>query len=212
LARAICAANSRISGGSLRHYCGNAAGAVRADDPVQYVLAVTNIAPVAVLSGQSTAIFRMTIGNPIAGGIANVQVSQLGLRFEQASGIALSPQQAAALISDVEIHKDANGNNSYEPVADPLVISVGVPAFTSDGVLTVSFAEADPSDLLVVAGQFRSYFAVVRLKADAASANPNSFRVTHLANGPYASAARDGNTGQTLTTARLPMSLLRLSP
>src|SRR4030095_17007131 len=159
----------------------------------------TNTAPGAARSGHGTAVCRVSVNNSISSGIANIQWSKIGLRFEQASGLPLSPQQAAALVSGVEIHKDANGSGLYEAAADPLVINVASSTIASGGVLTANFADADPGDLLVASGQSRAYFVIVRLAVDAATAVPNSFRVTHLANGPDASAVLDTSTGLTLS-------------
>ena len=161
----------------------------------QFNISAANIAPTTPLSGQSTAVLRISVSNAIASGIASIQLSEVGLRFEQGSGLPLSSQQAAALISDVAIYKDTNGSGSYEPAADPLVTRFGLPVLASGGVLGLRFVDADPADLLVPSGQSRNYFVVVRLDVSAATAVPNNFRVTHLSSGPDASAVVDASTG-----------------
>src|SRR5262245_15814153 len=45
---------------------------VRAD-LVQYTITASDIAPATALSGQTTAVLRVAISNPVAGGIAKVQ-------------------------------------------------------------------------------------------------------------------------------------------
>ena len=184
--------------------CAATVAALAQSAPAQFNITATNIAPATALSGQSTAVLRVSVSNPVLSGIANIQLSEVGLRFEQATGLPLSPQQAAALISGVEIHKDMNGSGLYEAAADPLVSNSAPPSIASGGILAVSLAAADPEDLLVASGQSRAYFIIVRLNAGAATAVPNSFRVTHLANGPDASGALNAGTGLALSIIPTP--------
>ena len=168
-----------------------------------FTVTATDVAPAAILDGQRRAVLRVAVGNPVAGGPATVQFASLGLRFETSPGIGLTTLEASNLFATIEIYRDANGSGSFEPSADTFVSGLFSPDFAADGSLSVDLAASDPAELQVVSGSTRNYFAVVQLTPGASLSNPNAFRMTHLANGPGASTAKEGG-GAPLTLTATP--------
>ena len=157
-----------------------------------FAITATDVAPAVVLDGQRRAVLRVAVNNPVVGGPPIVQLASLGLRFENSAGAGLSTEEASNLFATIEIYRDTNGSGTLESSSDTFVSGLFSPELAADGRLSVDFADSDPTELQLPAGNTRNFFVVVQLTDDASSESPNAFRLTHLANGSGASTARDG--------------------
>jgi len=84
--------------------------------------------------------------------------ASIGVRLENAAGLALSTAQAAAVFSDLHVYVDANGNDAFDAGSDTFIVSSGSPSLTAgamqialpDGNASIDFGLISPPTLLVV--------------------------------------------------------------
>jgi hypothetical protein len=133
---------------------------------------------------------RVTVTHGGRAGDSDLELARLGLRFqEDAASDPLTTAEANALIEELRVYRDADGNGTFEPAVDTLVATVPTLALT-DGVQTVGLPDGDPN-VRVTFGTPASFFVVAQLTADASEQGPNQFRVVHLGMGPSATHAED---------------------
>ena len=152
--------------------------------------------------------------NPAASGVALVQWSSLGLKFE--SGVATSLSQAglAAIVDRMDLFRDANSSGILEPALDTLVAELSHLPIAADGSLSLPFPGSDPALLQIPAGASATYFLSIKFTDSASAANPHTLRATHLANGSAASTARNAASNAMLTiapTADVPTALMTIN-
>lgn len=170
----------------------------------QFVIGAMNAAPAQIADGQKRAVLRIAVSNPVAGGVPTLQWDSIGLRFESSAGVPLTASTATALVASLEIYRDANGSGAFELTGDLLVAQALFLPLGTDGAINLPFQGSDPGTLQVGAGTIVRFFVVLTLGPDASSATPNTFRITHLANGALASTARHAGTGALLVPAATP--------
>ena len=155
----------------------------------QVSLAAFDTAPAGAGNGEVVSMLRIDATHLGRAGDSPAELASLGLLFEEAAGDPLTSAEANALIENLLVYRDANGNGTFDPGVDVLVATVPTLALTN-GIQTVTFADGDPN-VQVALGTPRTYFVVTELTAIASGQVPNQFRVTHLGTGPSASAAED---------------------
>ena len=165
----------------------------------QFGISASDLAPAQMFDGQSRAVLQIDLSNPAGGGVATVRLDSLGLRFEATAGTPLSAESLSALIATMEIYRDANGSGTFEPAGDALVANAAYLPVAANGSVNFLFESADPAALQAASGTTVTYFIVVKLTGTASAATPHTLRVTHLANGPSATTARNAATSAPLT-------------
>ena len=163
----------------------------------QVVLDLLDQVPSTVSNNDVFPILRVTVTHGGRAGDSDLELARLGLLFEEEPGDPLTSAEANALVEELRIYRDANGNGIFEPGVDTLVASVPTLALTA-GVQTVTFPDGDPN-VQVAFGTPRAFFVVAQLTGNANQQVPHQFRVTHLATGPSATRAEDRNADIPLT-------------
>ena len=137
------------------------------------------------LAGGSTAdILAISPTHAGRSGDAAEELVEIVLRLEDSAGVSLTSPQANALIDSLSLYCD-DGSGAFDG-SDSLVTSLGSLAVVA-GRVTLTVPPGNP-DSQVVWGNDRLLFVVLQLQADAETAEPNRFRVSHLA---VDSSARD---------------------
>jgi VCBS repeat protein len=167
----------------------NESGQVRFD--------VADQVPPGVGNGDVFSTLRLTATHGGRAGDSDLELASLGLRF--LGDDALTTAQANALIEELRVYRDANGNGTFDPGTDTLVATVPTLALTN-GVQTVPFTDGDPN-VRVAQGASAAFFVVVQLTANASEQAPNQFRVVHLATGASPTHAEDASADVGLSTA-----------
>jgi len=163
----------------------------------QVLLDLADQVPPGASNGQVFSILRVTVTHGGRVGDSDAELARLGLLFEEGPGDPLTTAEANALVEELRVHRDIDGNGTFDPGTDVLVATV--PTLTG-GVQTVTLPDGDPN-LQVALGAPRSFFVVVQLTANASQQAPNQFRVTHLGIGPSATQAEDRSADFPLSTA-----------
>lgn len=169
-----------------------------ADGP-HYGVATVDTAPPSLVEGQRDDLLRITVTNFGTAGPADLELTGLGLLLESAAGTPWNATGAASLLASLELFADSDQSGSFDAASDALVAAIFGPAPAPDGTLAWSLANSDPGDLRVAAGQARSYFVVAKFNPGASAQTPPTLRLTHLTDGPAATAARDSVSAQLLT-------------
>ena len=162
-------------------------------------MTTVNIAGPVIPDGQRGGVLRIAVSNPGATGSPDVELTSLGLRLEDSEGTAIAAAAAGNLLNAIELYADTDASGDFDPSADTLIAMVIAPAPAGDGTLAITFADTDPADVRIAAGQSRNYFVVVRLTADASAQSPHALRLTHITNGPAGSTAREAGSETPLT-------------
>ncbi len=170
----------------------------------QFAMSTTNVAPAQISDSQKAAVLRVSLSNSAATGVPLLQWDSIGLRLEANAGVALNAGATAALIATLEVYRDANGSGAFESGSDLLVAQNFFLPVAPDGGVNLTFDGSDPATLQLPAGTNARFFVVVTLTGNASSATPNTLRLTHLANGPLASTARNANTSALVTLTAAP--------
>lgn len=144
-------------------------------------------------------IFRLTVTHAGRAGDANLELARIGLLLEEDLGDPLSTAEANALIAELRVYRDTNGNGTFDPGTDTLITTVPNLALTA-GVQTIALPDGDPN-LQVAFGTPQTYFVVAQLTGTASQQAPNQFRVTHLAIGPSATQAEHAPSDTPLAVA-----------
>jgi hypothetical protein len=165
----------------------------------QVVLDLLDQVPSTVINNDVFPILRLTVTHGGRAGDSDLELARLGLLFEEDLGDRLTSAEANALVEELRIYRDADGNGTFEPGTDTLVATVPTIALTN-GVQTVTFADGDPN-VQVAFGTPRTYFVVAQLTGNASQQVPHQFRLTHLATGPSATQAEDRSNDIPLTIA-----------
>ena len=119
---------------------------------------------------------RVTVTHGGRAGDSDLELARLGLRFqEDAASDPLSTAEANALVEELRVYRDANGNGTFDPGTDTLVATIPTLALTN-GVQTIAFTDGDPN-VQVAFGAPATFFVVAQLTANASEQAPNQFRV-----------------------------------
>lgn len=155
----------------------------------QVVLDLLDQVPATVVNNDVFPVLRLTVTHGGRVGDSDLELARLGLLFEEEPGDPLTSAEANALVEELRVYRDADGNGAFDPGTDVLVTTVPKLALAA-GVQTVPFADDDPN-VRVAFGTAQTFFVVAQLTADASQQAPHQFRVTHLATGPSATQAED---------------------
>jgi hypothetical protein len=155
----------------------------------QFLLDVTDLVPPIVHSGDLVPVLRVDVKHAGRKGDSALELASLGLLFEESPGDPLTSAQANALVDELRIYRDANGNGVFEPAIDSLVTTVPDLSLIS-GIQAVPFADGDPG-VEVGAPRKATFFIAAQIAPGAGSQVPNQFRITHLGTGPSATVAED---------------------
>ncbi|MCI0636069.1 MAG: VCBS repeat-containing protein [Actinobacteria bacterium] len=134
------------------------------------------------------AVFAVELSHHGREGDADLELTSLGLLFEEALGDPLTTEEANDLIASLDLYRD-DGSGLFEDGADERVDSLS-PLSLVEGVLTWALPDGDER-LRVAVGPPTIFFVVARLTADADAATPSEFRVVLLEDGPSASGVED---------------------
>ena len=114
------------------------------------------------------------------------ELATLALGFDDGTGaplsVPLTSAQAGALVARLQIYRD-NGDATFG-AGDTLVSTVSSLALVG-GVQTVTFVDGD-SQVQVVQGTPRKYFAVIGATGNASTHAPGQLRLTHVVSGSTA--------------------------
>jgi hypothetical protein len=143
------------------------------------------------------SMLRVTVTHGGRAGDSDLELARLGLRFR--ADDLLTTAQANALVEELRVYRDANGNGTFDLATDTLVTTVPTLALTN-GVQTILFADGDPN-VQVAFGAPAAFFVVAQLTANASEQAPNQFRVVHLATGASRTVAEDRSSDDVLQTA-----------
>ena len=157
----------------------------------QVLIDLLDQVPTTVGNGDVFPILRLTVTHGGRAGDSDLELARLGLLFEEEPGDPLTSAEANALVEELRVYRDANGNGTFEPGIDTLVATVPTLALTA-GVQTLTFSDGDPN-VQVAFGSPRTFFVVAQLTGNANQQVPHQFRATHLATGPSATRAEDRN-------------------
>jgi hypothetical protein len=187
----------------------------------QFSLAAADTAPPTANNGALVSMLRIDAAHLGRAGDHDLELSSLGFLLEENPGDPLTSAEANALIESLRIYRDADGNGTFEPATDVLVVSL-TDLVLQAGTQSVTLADGD-ANVQVGFGTPRTYFVVAELTADASQQSPDQFRVTHLGLGPAASAAEDrdfdiplrlacpADVSSTILVPVVPVQLMRFS-
>jgi hypothetical protein len=164
----------------------------------QSALATVDTAPATLKEGRREDLLRIGVSHRGIAGDHALRIAALSLQLEKSPGVALSSEEANALIDTLQVYVDSNGSGSFEAGVDALVGSVGELALAA-GRQSVSLSLGPPGDAQVAAGATRYYFVVVRLALGGAGQSVHSFRIKHVSHGPGRSLLQDATTAAILT-------------
>ena len=143
----------------------------------QFALPTSDVAPVRVINGTSVVALEIDAIHRGRAGDQDVELVTVELLLEDGTGMPLTDAQADALLVDLTFYLD-DGSGALEPGTDTVVETITSFALTA-GMLTVSFADADPNVQIAVAGS-KKYFVGLTFEASASVATPDEIRVTHV--------------------------------
>jgi hypothetical protein len=167
------------------------------NEPGQVLFDVADQVPASANNNDVFSALRLTVTHGGRAGDSDLELARLGLRFRAAD--LLTSTEANALVEELRVYRDGNGNGTFDPGTDTLVTTVATLALTN-GVQTIPFADGDPN-VRVAFGAPAAFFVVVQLTANASEQVPNQFRIAHLATGPSATLAEDASADLPLRAA-----------
>ncbi len=143
----------------------------------QFALPTADIAPVHVINGTTVAALEIDAVHRGRTGDQDAELVTLELLLEDSTAAPLTGAQADALLVELTIYLD-DGSGALEPGTDTAVETISSFALTA-GILTVSFADADPSVQIPFAAS-KKYFVGLTFETGASAATPADIRVTHV--------------------------------
>ncbi len=170
----------------------------------QTSLTTTDVAPASILDGQKREVLLIAVTSRGQAGDDNARLASVSLLLESSPGVPLTTTQANALIENLYVYADANNTGLFEPELD-LPVAVVPWLSLSAGRLTVPVRDNSPA-VQIAPGTTRNFFIVPQMTANAASQVPNTFRITHLSQGPGHSTARDAFSSVVLSVESSPIT------
>jgi hypothetical protein len=143
----------------------------------QFALPTADVAPVRTTNGATVAALEIDAIHRGRAADQDVELVTLELLLEDGTATALTDAGADALLVDLTIYLD-DGSGLLEPGSDTVVETVTSFSLTA-GVLTVSFADADPN-VQIPFGSPKTYFVALTFEAAASAQTPDEIRVTHI--------------------------------
>ncbi len=147
------------------------------NDGGQYGLPTTDIAQGRTIPNATVAALEIDAIHRGRTGDQDIELATLELLLEDDAGTPLTGAQVEALLAELVVYLD-DGSGDFEADSDTEVLTISSFSLTR-GVLTVSFADADPR-VQIPLGSPKRYFVALTTDLTAATAVPDEIRVTHL--------------------------------
>jgi hypothetical protein len=144
-----------------------------------FAAVTTDTAPASIPAGGMDDVLKFVATHGGRPGDTPVELTSVELLLEQAPGNPLSVSEADALIDEIMVYRDADGDGAFDPRAD---LHLGTAASIlpySDGIQRVLIPDAEPAAQIAYDAP-ATLFVVVRLQPDAGNPSPHTFCVTHL--------------------------------
>ena len=94
--------------------------------------------------GMSPRSLRLTVTHGGRAGDSDLELARLGLLWEEEPGDPLTSAEGNALVEELTLYRDANGNGTFDPGIDTLVATVPK-LVLAGGIQTIPFADGDPN-------------------------------------------------------------------
>ena len=142
----------------------------------QLGLPTTDVAQGRTISSATVAALEIDAIHRGRPGDQDIELVTLELALEDGAGSPLTGTQVDALLTELAVYLD-DGSGDFDAGSDTKAATIS--SFSLDaGVLTVSFADADPNVQIPISSP-KKYFVGLTTEPSASSAVPDEIRVTH---------------------------------
>jgi len=136
---------------------------------------VTSTAPSQISEGITDDLLRVAVSHNGLSADNEAELAEWRLLFEESPGDPLSSDEANALIENLYVYRDTDGNQTWQ-IDDTPILTVTNLALTN-GIQTLTFTNDDPWVRQTVTNT-RYYFVVAEIQTGAAAQTPDQMVVT----------------------------------